>query len=373
MRRVGVLVAGVIVASALMVGCGGDDSGDDGEQSAQGAEGPTEVQVFFPFRETLFYRYFSVATDQGYFDDENLKVELVDAGGGTPAIQQLLAGNGSVAMAPASDVMVGMLKNPDLTAFYGIGNVNIFDIVVPADSDIQSVEDLAGKPLGVTNFKSGEVPYVRAALAGAGLSFDGDVPIRVVTDSPPSFIRAMKSGDIAAFAGSSFETTPLKAAGMEIRSIMPENLLQVPSNTLATFNETLEDAAGKQTMVGLARALAKGEHFAEANPEAALCISKEHVPEDHEDPDFARLFSEVTTEQLRADDPEQWGLQDVEEWKRLQEVLLTEDQNGEAVLQSPVDDLESKVSNDLIPEINDWDRSAVEADAEGVSVKYPDC
>jgi NitT/TauT family transport system substrate-binding protein len=375
MRRVAVLVTAMLMTGAVFAGCGGDDSSGDSQQpaAAKSAEKPTNIKVFFPFRETLFYRYFSVAAERGYFKKENLNVELVDAGGGAPAMQQLLAGNGMVAMAPASDVLVGMQKDPNLTAFYGIGNVNIFDIVVPADSDIQSVKDLAGKPLGITNFKSGEVPYVRAALAGAGLSFDGDVPIRVVTDSPPSFMRALKSGQIKAFAGSSFETTPLKAAGMEIRSIMPEELLQVPSNTLVTKNETLEDPKGKQAMIGLARALAKGEQFAEANPDAALCVSKKRVPEDHEDADFAKLFSEVTTEQLKADDPQRWGEQSVDEWKRLQDVLLVKDQDGEAVLKSPIENLEPKVSNDLIPEINDWDRGAVDADAKSHSVTYPDC
>lgn len=371
------LAAAIAAVLALGIwGCGGsDDEGGDGgtETTTAEASGPTKVKVFFPFRETLFYRYFSVAEAQGYFEDEGLEVEFQDGGGGTGAIQQVIAGNGEVAQAPASDVLVGMLKQPGLKAFYGIGNVNIFDIVVPADSDIDSVEDLEGKTVGVTEFASGEVPYVRAALANAGLTFDGDVKIQAVTDSPPSILRAFEDGDIDAFSGSSFETTPLTVAGFEWKSIMPDELLQVPSNTLAAFDEMFESDEGRASLVGLARAFSRGEHFAEANPEAGLCISKQAVPEDHEDPDFARVFYDVTTEQTKAEDTDRWGESNLDEWKRLQEILTAEDSDGEAVLAQPIDDLEDRVTNELIDEINDWDRAEVEADAKAFEGTYPDC
>lgn len=381
--RMFIAAALALALAFVAISCGGsDDSEENGAETAvesvettETAEStePIQVKVFFPFRETLFYRYYSVARDQGYFEDEGIEVEFQDGGGGTGAIQQVIAGNGQVAQAPASDVLVGMLRQPDLKAYYGIGNVNIFDIVVPADSDIQSVEDLDGKTVGITEFASGEVPYVRAALANAGLTFDGDVKIQAVTDSPPSILRAFEAGDIDAFSGSSFETTPLTVAGFEWRSIMPEELLQVPSNTLAAFEEMFESEEGRKALIGLARAFAKGEYFAETNPEAGLCISKKAVPEDHEDPEFARIFYDVTTEQTRADNPDAWGESNLAEWEALQEILLAEDSDGEAVLARPVDNLEDRVTNELIEEINDWDRAEVEADANSYEGTYPQC
>ncbi|TGD63975.1 hypothetical protein EYC08_11065 [Tabrizicola sp. WMC-M-20] len=46
----------------------------------------------------------------------------------------------------------------------------IFDIVVPVDSPVQSMADMVGKTIGVSDLAGDEVPMVRASIVESGPS-----------------------------------------------------------------------------------------------------------------------------------------------------------------------------------------------------------
>jgi hypothetical protein len=73
---------------------------------------------------------------------------------------------------------------------------------------------------------------------------------------------------------------------------------------------------------------------------------------------------------MSPEDPERFGEILFPNWEFIHDLLL--EAGGEEGLEEPID-LEQYLVNDLVDEMNDWDRADVEADAEAADVTYPDC
>jgi hypothetical protein len=134
--------------------------------------------------------------------------------------------------------------------------------------------------------------------------------------------------------------------------------------------ETYEDEEKQEIAVGIMRAIFKGIYFGGLNEDAGLCTMKEFLPEEHEDPDFARVYYQRAVELMSPEDPERFGEILFPNWEFIHDLLL--EAGGEEGLEEPID-LEQYLVNDLVDEMNDWDRADVEADAEAADVTYPDC
>ena len=123
-----------------------------------------------------------VAQEMGLFRKYGLDVNLSYTAGAAQVIQTMMAGENQIATAGGSGVVDADIAGADLVAVAGMVNMPAFYIVV--QPEIKSIQDLRGKPVGITRFGSSTDFTMRYILKKAGLEPDKDVPLLQMGGQP---------------------------------------------------------------------------------------------------------------------------------------------------------------------------------------------
>ncbi|GGG54422.1 nitrate ABC transporter substrate-binding protein [Kocuria dechangensis] len=141
-------VAGSVLALAA---CGG------GEQGGEGGEMQDVTVGVIPIVDTAAIW---LGKEQGFFEEEGLNLEIQTTSGGAAAVPGVVSGDFDFAFGNTLSVMVAQGQGLDLkyvtngTTTSGNAEKDFGAVVVPADSDIQSPADLAGKTVSVNNLNN---------------------------------------------------------------------------------------------------------------------------------------------------------------------------------------------------------------------------
>jgi NitT/TauT family transport system substrate-binding protein len=327
---------------------GGGQASQDATESA-GA--PADIEVLVPFPYPGMLRPGLLMAQDRFFAEEGLNVTLTTVDGSQVVAQQLIAGNATLGVLDVASILIANADGHDIRAVAGF-NKGTFGIVVPDDSDIDSIEDLEGRVLGVTDPSGGEMNLVRAALADVGLEPDTDVEIVPVGEGGPASFLALQDGTVDAFAGAINDFVALEGEGFVPRSIVPEKYQGLPAGNWVVMQSTLDDPELRDIVVRVVRAHAKGLVFADENIDAAVAVGCEIVPEQCEDEARATITMARGLETNRPNGDNPWGFNDHEAWSTSQEALLAD------VIETEFD-VTVAAPNDLIDEINDFDEEAV--------------
>src|SRR5690242_16562121 len=123
-----------------------------------------------------------VAQETGLFRKHGLDVNLSYTAGAAQVIQTMMAGDNQIATAGGSGVVDADFGGADLIAVAGMVNIPAFYIVV--QPEIKSIQDLRGRPVGITRFGSSTDFTMRYILRKAGLEPDKDVPLLQLGGQP---------------------------------------------------------------------------------------------------------------------------------------------------------------------------------------------
>jgi NitT/TauT family transport system substrate-binding protein len=342
------MVAAALVISLAAVACGGDEDGGD---SASGSGESATVRVAFSFPPDISMPGYFVSEELGFFEEENLEIDLQIVDGTSSVIQQLAAGQADVGVGgPPSALYLAGNEGAEALSFYQIDQENIFAIVVPDDSPIQAVEDLEGTTLGISDFSGGEVPVVRAALGLADLVEGEDVELLPVGDSPPTVSQALQSGEIDAYAGGDATTLGLQSIGVEFRNVLQEEFQELPGNIAMSSAQYAQE--NQDVMTRFARAFAKGTYYASVNFDEALQMGCDFAPENCEDEAFAELAMQYYVD-LQQPLDENYGEINVPGWEAAYDILVQEGELEEGY------DWERHYDPSMIEEANDFDKEEV--------------
>jgi NitT/TauT family transport system substrate-binding protein len=116
-----------------------------------------------------------VAKEAGLFRKHGLDTKLVYIAGGSRVIQSMLGGDIQIAAAAPSSAVDATLSGADLVTVAGMVNVAAFYLVVRPE--IKSIQDLRGRPVGVTRYGASTDFTLRHLLRKSGLEPDRDVPV----------------------------------------------------------------------------------------------------------------------------------------------------------------------------------------------------
>jgi NitT/TauT family transport system substrate-binding protein len=165
-------LAVAIALALVMTACGGDD--DDGEAGGGGDElTPVRLQLQW-VAQSQFAGYFAAA-DQGYYEDEGLDVELLEAAVDIVPQQVLASGGAEFAIAWVPKALVTREEGADIVNIAQVFQRSGTLEVTWADSGLETIEDLAGRRVGTWGF--GNEFELTAALSQAGLDPETDVEI----------------------------------------------------------------------------------------------------------------------------------------------------------------------------------------------------
>lgn len=316
---------------------------------------------------------FVVAKYLGYFDQEGLDVDLLAVGGSNEVAIQVAAGNAELGEASPAQAVISMQEDAtaplDLRYFYDAGYRNIWSISVPAASSIKTIADLRGKRIGVTSLGSAGITYGKAYVRSGGLDPDKDVTFIPIGVGPQA-VTAIRQNLVDAIVFWDAANVRFELSGVALRTLkISEKLETLPDVSILARNDTIKTKP--KMLIGFARAVSKALDFTIANPAAAVLIAWKMYPESRpkeSDPQKA-LAQGLNVSQLRMGG---WrsskthgknGLFLDEDWKNLGDFLLREKQLAQPVPTTRM------YTNDLIDEINNYDRNAVVQQAKTFDLK----
>jgi NitT/TauT family transport system substrate-binding protein len=222
---------------------------------------------------------FWVALEKGYFDQQNVQVEVSGIFKAGPEIMSAFAARGLdmayVGEAPFTTAVANKAANVQVVAQV---NTEGSALVVRKDSPIDSITDLAGKTVAVPGHSTVQDFLLRKALSQNGLE-RGEVNVIVL--KPPEMISALRTNQIDAFIA--WEPYPSKASSMEIghnlatsHAIWPDH----PCCVLVTANQFLQE--NKEKVRKIIKAHIKATQFIHAHPEKAVAIGEKYTGMDRQ-------------------------------------------------------------------------------------------
>jgi len=297
-----------------------------------------------------FYPFYA-ARDLGFWEEEGLKVEFQGSGGSGAAIQLLIAGHTAAGIPSMPATLNALSKGQKLKAFYQYSTGTIFYLKVPKDGPIQSVRDLKGKVIGISEPGGGEVPMIKAALQGVGIDPGKDVRMIPIGEGSPATFNAIKSGQVDAYASNFSDTLAVELAGIPLRDITPPEFEAFPAQMMIATPASLEE--NREAIISLARGVAKATLWCQHKPAECEELIKRAAKEQWASPQNAKAVYERSL-QITAPRPgKRFGEPTPEELAKYLAFVKAQDPSFNA---PEVNDF---LVTDLLDEINQFDRDAV--------------
>ena len=242
--------------------------------SAMAETDPNSVKLQLQWVTQAQFAGYYVALDKGYYEEENLEVEILP-GGPDIAPPQVLAGGGA-------DVMLNWMPSALAAREKGLPVVNIAQpfkssglmLTCWKDTGITSPQDFKGKTIGVWFFGN-EYPFL-SWMSQEGISTDGG------EDGVTVLKQGFNVDPLIQRQADCISTMPYNAYGQVLDAGVSEDELvtfKYEDQGVATLEdgiwaleENLEDPVFVDKMVRFVRASMKGWKYAEENPDEAAMI-----------------------------------------------------------------------------------------------------
>jgi ABC-type nitrate/sulfonate/bicarbonate transport system substrate-binding protein len=288
-RKTHRFVAFVAALALAATACGGPDAGTEGTRDTR----PISV-VFGTAGEKEFDNMpFLIAEQEGYFTEEGLDLEIVHfSGGGGDLVSGFAGERVDLGFTSFASALRGMVAGVPIKIVAETSTFPVFwGLIVPTDSDIQSVDDLeAGDRIAITS-EGGLTHYVALLiLAQAGLS-PNDVTL-VPLGVGPEMPAALRAGEIEAAIAFPPNGPLLENEGVARYVVSLQEL--VPNFTFAGIIASEKAIDEKpEAIAGLLRAYQRGLEWMEENPEESVAF----IEEKYEiDPEISRQLYEAGME-----------------------------------------------------------------------------
>ena len=252
---------------------------------------------------------------------------------------------------------------PDMVNFYEYTYPYKWDVAVKPGSPIQKYEDLRGKKIGVSDLGVSDYPVTRAVLGKLGINPDTDVSWLAV-GTGVSAGAALDRGNIDALAHFDTGFGLIEGAGIKLRILpRPPEVPLIGGLFLTAMSDYLKN--NRKLAVGLGRSVAKSSEFILANPAAGAKV-------------FLDMFPETAPRGATTEKAIEAILYSVNRRKALYRPPYPNTKMGyirpeELLLEAQFQNLDIKdvsklYTNDLIDEINAFDREAIIAEAKAFKV-----
>ncbi|MCC7348778.1 MAG: ABC transporter substrate-binding protein [Variibacter sp.] len=295
-----------------------------------------------------------------YYEQEGVELEVVNMSGSAQTLQAIASGNSETANIAPLFFLPLFAKDPsiDIITVYAWLRIPSQGIVVKPDSPVKTIADLKGKTIGIRNQGDTGYPFARVMLKELGIDPDKDVEWIPIGEGGPAG-QAIHRGRVDAMAFWDGSFARIEVAGFPLRYL--ENTPGMKRLNGAQYGVRRSDLAkNRDKYVRYFRAMAKSTTFALANPELSIALHWEVYPETKPK---GKTHAEAMAEALKVVNArkDKWvaapwqadkrmGAMDLAEWQAQVEF---------AGLTGQVKDLAAIFTNDLIDEINAFDKDAV--------------
>jgi NitT/TauT family transport system substrate-binding protein len=295
-----------------------------------------DVRLILPFRPDVQFAPFYVAKERGYFSDEGLNVSFEHL----PENDALtIVGNGEAPFAVVSGEQVLLARAQQIPIVYVMAWWQDYPVAVayPAESNIKSVEDLAGKKIGIPGLYGASYIGLRALLSATGISED-DLILDSIGYNQVEAMLAGQEDAIVVYVNN--EPIQLEAQNFSVKLFKVADYVHLTSNGLITSEDVR--ANNPDLVRSMVAATLKGIQDTMDDPEAAFEISKEFV-EGLDQADQAVML-QVLEESINFWKADQLGKSSPEAWENMDNILYEM-----GLLESKLD-LKEAFTNEFLPE-----------------------
>jgi NitT/TauT family transport system substrate-binding protein len=256
----------LLSCSLLLAACGGGS--DDASTGTGSGDAPRQVSVGVIPIADVAPLYLGV--EQGFFTDRGLDLELVSGQGGAALLPAVVSGQQDFAYSNNLSLMVAQEANLPVqvvaTGSSSTGDpTNDFGcVLVPGDSPIQSLADLAGKRVSTNTLNNINVAVMRDLVDAAGADSSTIQFLEVAHPDVPQVI-ATKQVD-AAVSVEPFKTIALKQGARCVSYMFAE--AQEEPLTIASYFATSETVQSDPELVeAFVEGVKESFAYSTANPD----------------------------------------------------------------------------------------------------------
>lgn len=258
----------LFLAAGALAACGGSDSSSSGSSDAGGKTETVTLKVgAIPIANVASLM---LGRQQGFFEEENLKVEPKFAQGGAAIIPAVMSGANDIGYGNITSIILARSKGLPITMIANSEsstddpNHDSNAVVVKKSSPIKTAKDLNGKRISINTLQNINEMSVRAATDKLG----GDSSTLKFVELPfPDMLPALDADRIDAAAIAEPFFSQAKASG-KYRTIF-YNLSQTKPNLLidAYFVSDEYYAKNKDVVDRFRRAINKSNDYAQEHPD----------------------------------------------------------------------------------------------------------
>jgi len=321
-----------VVLAAGLAACG-SQTGNTVQPEAQSKQ-PTELTIALDWYPNAVHSFLYAAEEQGYFAEENLKVNLQMPSDSNDPLKMVAAGKVDAAISYQPQVVQARSEDIPVVSIAALVRHPLNVIMARQDSGIRGPKDLAGKNIGYPSMPLDE-SIVRTVVKQAG----GDDSRLTFTDIGFDIVPALTAKKVDAVVGGyiNHEKLILEKNGIPVNVFLPRDF-GVPDYyelVLATSDSTLGEK--QQALESFLRAAAKGQAYVAANKEKALkLLLSKQAKEFPLEEDVEKKSLDILLPLMDAGN-EPFGSQSTESWQKLidwmrQEQLIKKDVKAEDVM-----------------------------------------
>lgn len=273
------------------------------------AQDLTPVTLALDWYENANHAGILVAQAKGYFEEAGLDVDVFVPADPTTVLQTVGAGRDTFGVTYHQDVLFARAEEVPVKSIAAMVQHPLNSVMVLAESDIHSVEDLKGKTIAMAGVPSDEA-FLETMLQHAGLELSDVEMVNVGYDLMPAVMSGRADATIGVYW--THETILAEHEGYPVRYFRVEDW-GVPDYyelVIVAGEETI--ASQQEQVTAFLGALRKGYHDAEADPDAALelllATSEELIPE--VEAEGLKLLAPLWTDNGTLG----WGTQTAERW-----------------------------------------------------------
>ena len=237
------------------------------------AESPLRVQLLW-YHQSQFAGFY-VADALGYFEREGISVELIPGGHGIDPMQTLVNESAEVAVGWMSDAMLARLAGAEIVNFAQILHRPGTMLVCRRHAGIASVNDLAGRRIGVWHL--GDQHSVSWWLKANGMSPGRVEFVEQVPDAGDFLDESLDC--ITAMSYNEYQT--ILQAGIRHSELFIVRFSEINhgflEDGLYALDAQLDDPGHRQRLAAMLRGLEDGWRYAYEHPEEALAIAMRYA------------------------------------------------------------------------------------------------
>lgn len=305
---------------------------------AQSDDELTDITLFVSYIPSVQFAPMYLAAERGYFADAGINISFEHSFNEPDGVDRIALNHLQFGLISGEQVILG--RNAEKPLVYVMEWYHRFPVgvVVPADSDIETPEDLAGRVIGLPDFSGASYIGLLALLSYADLD-EFDAALTPIGFNAPEL---MCSHEVeAATVYITNEPLTIQKECFDVRVIQVSDYVSLVSNGLITNEETI--ANNPELVASMVLALQKGLADTIADPQVAFDNAIENyvteLPEDQYETQYQVLLNSI--ELWRSDTP---GQTSPEAWELTQQTLLDAE-----LLPEPLEDLSQIYTNEFLP------------------------